>query len=148
MADAALAQSGTIEERKDLGTGDEALYAYWMGQEKIAEKEEGKWVKQARKIVQRYRDERPEATKNNNQFNILWSNVQTLLPTLYARTPKADVQRRFLDEDDMGRLASLLLERCISYSADYFEFDDVMGSVTEDRRDRSRRRRGQRRRPR
>lgn len=133
MADAALAQSGTIEERKDLGTGDEALYAYWMGQEKIAEKEEGKWVKQARKIVQRYRDERPEATKNNNQFNILWSNVQTLLPTLYARTPKADVQRRFLDEDDTGRLASLLLERCISYSADYFEFDDVMGSVTEDR---------------
>lgn len=128
-----VAASGTIEERKDLGTGDAAIWAYWMGQEKIAEKGENKWVKQARKIVQRYRDERPEAAKNNNQFNILWSNVQTLLPTLYARTPKADVERRYRDEDPTGRLASLLLERCISYSADYFNFDDVMGSVTEDR---------------
>jgi len=133
MVDPTLSQTGTIEQRKDLGSGDAALYAYWMGQEKIAEKEERKWVKQARKIVQRYRDERPEATKNTNQFNILWSNVQTLLPTLYARTPVADVERRFRDEDPTGRLASELLQRAITYSADHFNFDDLMESVTEDR---------------
>jgi hypothetical protein len=117
LADAALAQSGTIEERKDLGTGDEALYAYWMGQEKIAEKEERKWTKQARKIVQRYRDERPEATKNNNQFNILWSNVQTCCRRSTRARRRPTSRGEFLDEDDTGRLASLLLERCISYSA-------------------------------
>jgi hypothetical protein len=133
LADLAQSQSGTIEERKDLGTGDAALYAYWMGQEKIAEQEEKKWRGQAKKIVKRYRDERSEANKGNNQFNILWSNVQTLLPTLYARTPKADVERRFRDEDPTGRLASTLLERSILYFADHFNFDDVMGSVTEDR---------------
>lgn len=133
MVDPTLAQAGTIEQRKDLGSGDAAAFAYWMGQEKIAEKEERKWVKQARKIVQRYRDERPEANKNNNQFNILWSNVQTLLPTLYARTPVADVERRFRDEDPAGRLASELLQRSIQYSADHFDFDDLMESVTEDR---------------
>src|SRR5882724_5335745 len=126
-------QTGTIEQRKDLGTGDEALYAYWLGQEKVAEREERKWVKQARKIIQRYRDERSEATKDNNRFNILWSNVQTLIPTLYARTPVADVERRFRDEDPTGRLASELLQRCITYSADHFNFDDVMLAVTEDR---------------
>jgi hypothetical protein len=127
------AQSGTIETRKDLGQEPDATYQYWMGQEKIAEREERKWQKQARRIVQRYRDERSDAQKDTNRFNILWSNVQTLIPTLYARTPKADVERRFRDDDPTARLASTLLERCITYSADYFEFDDVMVSVTEDR---------------
>jgi hypothetical protein len=126
-------QTGTIETRKDLGSEPDATYAYWMGQEKIAEREERKWIKQARKIVQRYRDERPEADKQTNRFNILWSNVQTLIPTLYARTPKADVERRFRDDDPTARLASTLLERCITFSADQFDFDDMMGAVTEDR---------------
>lgn len=126
-------QTGTIEERKDLGSGDEALYSYWMGQEKIAEREERKWLKQARAINRRYRDERSEATKDNNRFNILWSNVQTLIPTLYARTPVPDVERRFKDEDPTGRYASEILQRCIGYSAEHFGFDDVMLAVTEDR---------------
>jgi hypothetical protein len=122
-------QSGTIETRKDLGTGTDATWAYWMGQEKIAEREERKWIRQARRIVARYRDERPEANKDTNRFNILWSNVQTLIPTLYARTPKADVERRFRDDDPTARLASELLQRCITFSADSFEFDDLMAAV-------------------
>jgi hypothetical protein len=122
-----------IEERSDLGNDDAGLYAYWMGQEAIAEKEEKKWIDQGRKIVKRYRDERPEATKNTHQFNILWSNVQTLIPTLYGRTPKADVERRFKDADPVGRLASTLLERSLEFSLDAFDFDEVMESVVEDR---------------
>jgi hypothetical protein len=132
VVDTVQGQSGTIDSRKDLGTGDEAIFAYWMGQEKIAEKEELNWYKKARKIIKRYRDERPESNRDT-KFNILWSNVQTLLPTLYARTPKADVERRFLDEDPTGRLASILLERSITYSADHFDFDAMMLAVTQDR---------------
>lgn len=132
MVDPVQGQSGTIDTRKDLGTGDAAVWAYWMGQEKIAEKEENLWYKKARKIIKRYRDERPESNKDT-KFNILWSNVQTLLPTLYARTPKADVERRFLDSDPVGRLASILLERSLSYSADRFDFDSMMLAVTQDR---------------
>src|ERR1700761_2074434 len=132
MAEPTGAESGSIDDRKDLGTGDAAVWAYWMGQEKIAEKEETLWYKKSRKIIKRYRDERPESNKDT-KFNILWSNVQTLLPTLYARTPKPDVSRRFLDDDPTGRLASTLLERALSYSADHFDFDDMMLAVTEDR---------------
>ncbi len=127
-------QTDNIETRKDLGTGDEALYAYWMGQEKIAEKEERKWVKQAREIIKRYRDERPESIQSTHRYNILWSNVQTLIPTLYARTPKPDVSRRFTDPDqDTARFASMLLERTLEHQTDSFDFDDVMKAVVEDR---------------
>jgi len=84
----------SIETRADLDSGDAGVYAYWMGSEAIAERDERKWIKRAREIVKRYRDERPESMGSTHRYNILWSNVQTLLPTLYGRTPEADVQRR------------------------------------------------------
>lgn len=137
-------QSGQVETQADMGKGEEGLHAYWMAQEAIAEKEESAWVKQARKIVQRYRDERPQSDatqtlrKDASRFNILWSNVQTLLPTLYARTPKAEVERRFRDADPPARLAATLLERCLAYSCDpgdeeKSDFDLTMEAVVEDR---------------
>jgi len=126
-----------IETRDDLGkpNDDAAVYAYWMGQEKVAEKEERKWIKKAREIVKRYRDERPESMDTTHRFNVLWSNVETLKPTLYARTPKPDVRRTFGDDDPIGLFAAELMQRCIEYSCDAHEhhFDSVMKAVVEDR---------------
>src|SRR5262245_55454083 len=96
-----------IEAVDDLGSGDAARFAYWEMQERIAEKEERAWIRRGREIVRRYRDERPSAAQATTRFNILWSNVQTLQPTLYARTPKPDVERRFRDQDPTGRLAAI-----------------------------------------
>src|SRR6185312_12355620 len=104
------------ETRADLGKDEPGLWAYWMAQDRIAAHAESKLQKRGRKIVERYRDERPEAMAYTHRLNILWSNVETLLPTLYARTPRADVERRFRDQDDVGRLASEILQRTLSYS--------------------------------
>lgn len=122
-----------IDQRSDLGTGDSATYEFYMGEDRIAGRDEEKWKKRGRKVVQRYRDERPQTGPGVHRMNILWSNVQTLIPTLYARTPKPDVQRRWLDQDDTGRLASLLLERAIGYSLENSDFDSVMEAVVQDR---------------
>jgi hypothetical protein len=126
-----------IETRDDLGpeNSDAARWAYWMGQEKIAEKEERKWIKQGREIVKRYRDERPESIQSTHRFNIFWSNVETLKPALYARTPKPDVRRTFGDDDPVGLFAAELLQRCLEYSCDAHDkhFDSVMEAVVEDR---------------
>jgi hypothetical protein len=128
-----------IETRDDLDPGEVGVFEYWQGQEDIAEKDERKWIKKSREIIKRYRDERPDAAnaQNRSRFNILWSNVQTLLPTLYGRTPKPDVVRRFLDADPTARMAATLLERCLAYSidaaSDEADFDAVMESVVEDR---------------
>ncbi len=122
-----------IETQDDLGVGDAAAFAYWETQERIAEKEERAWIKRAREIVKRYRDERPQGGARMSRFNILWSNVQTLQPTLYARTPRPDVERRFHDQDPTGRLAAILIERCLAYAVDAFDFDAVMRAVVQDR---------------
>jgi hypothetical protein len=71
-----------------------------------------KWEARTNKIVKRYRDDnRNQNTNETAKFNILWSNVQTLIPAVYARLPKADVSRRFGDNDPVARVASQLIER-------------------------------------
>ncbi len=127
------ASTDRIEVRDDLGTDDAAKWSFWVGEDRIAGKEDEKWHKRGRKIIQRYRDERPQTGNSVHRLNILWANVQTLKPALYARTPKPDVQRRWLDQDDTGRLASVLLERALSYSLENSDFDRVMEAVVEDR---------------
>lgn len=128
-----------IEDRADLGTGEDAVWDYWMGQERVQERESKRWMERGRRIVRRYRDERGGSESQGgrvHRFNILWSNVETLRPTLYARTPKPEVMRRWLDQDDTGRLAGQLLERAITYSLDPAggsPFDAMMTAVVQDR---------------
>jgi hypothetical protein len=93
------------------------------------------WCKRSEKIVKRYRDD--SRTKSDNEtakFNILWSNVQTLIPAVYAKLPKADVSRRFSDNDPVGRVASLLIERALDYEIEHYpDFRATMKNAVEDR---------------
>ncbi len=62
-----------------------------------------KWEARAQKIIKRYRDDnRSQNTNETAKFNILWSNVQTLIPAVYARLPKADVTFDVLEKADAG----------------------------------------------
>ncbi len=88
---------------------------YWLGQIETYDKKFLKWQERSKKIVKRYRDERPETEARASKFNILWSNVQTLQPALYSTPPKPNIERRFQDDDDLGRIASQVLERATSY---------------------------------
>jgi hypothetical protein len=73
-----------------------------------------KWENRTKKLIRRYRDDSRSVTGNDTaKFNILWSNVQTLIPAVYARLPKADVSRRFGDNDPVGRVAAQLVERAL-----------------------------------
>lgn len=132
ITDSALMQSAPVEKPSDFGPPPEGTVAYWMAQDKLAEKLERRWIKRARNIVRRYRDERGAALADVHRYNVLWSNVQTLKPALYGRTPKAEVDRKFKDQDDTGRLASIILERAVTNSLDSCDFDSQMQAVVED----------------
>ena len=96
-----------------------------------------KWEARVTKIIRRYRDDQGTGTGMGNEaarFNILWSNVQTLIPAVYARLPKADVSRRFGDNDPVGRVASLLIERVLDYEIEHYpDFRSTMRHAVEDR---------------
>jgi hypothetical protein len=107
---------------------------YWHDQIETAQKTFDKWEKRGQKVVKRYRDERDAIEMPRMKFNILWSNIQVLFPSLYGRQAKPEVSRRFSDQDPIGRLASTMLERVMEYETTQFaDFDNAMRGVVEDR---------------
>lgn len=107
--------------------------AFWCSQIDWYEKEFSTWEKRSKKIIKRYKDERSDAEQGRSQFNILWSNVQTLAPAAYNKPPVPNIDRRFQDDDKLGTVASQILERCVSYYVDADNFDDIMKQSVLDR---------------
>ena len=94
-----------------------------------------KWQARTKKIIKRYRDDtRGQTLTESAKFNILWSNVQTLRPAVYAKLPKADIGRRFGDNDPVGRVAGQLLERAIDFEIEHYpDYRSTMSYCVEDR---------------
>lgn len=116
-------------EAKDMQSLGEA----WRVQLDLAERTDKDWIARGEKVVKIYRDERP-AHDGDSKFNILWSNVQTLFPAMYARTPRVEVVRRNKDAEPVARTAAIVLERCLQYELDqYPDFDEAMRLCVTDR---------------
>lgn len=94
----------------------------WLSEWHLAERREKPWRESTEKILDLY------SSKNRagNSFNILWSNTETLRPAIYNSTPTADVRRRFRDPDPIGKIASTVLERGLTFSIDQYDFDGEM----------------------
>lgn len=104
------------------GAGEGALdpTVAWLKEEiDTFERENEKFIKRGRKIQKKYKDTRSPREDTQTRYNILWANIQTRLPALFARTPKPVVERRFKDKDPIGRTAAEILERSISYTLDH-----------------------------
>lgn len=83
------------------------------------DKEFSKWMNRSDKILRRYRDER-QTNSTQSRYNMLWANVNTLKSATFSRMPKADVSRRFKDNDPVGRVASLILERAMDFEITHY----------------------------
>ena len=105
----------------------------WLDSLEYAKKEQESWEKRAEKIVKRYRDDRSEMS-SGKKYNILWSNVRTLVPAVYSKKPKAYCQRRNKDSDPVARCASTLLQRALQYEIDqYSDYDEALKHSVLDR---------------
>lgn len=127
-------QTQAVESPTEYGADRKGLARRWQVELELAEKECRSWIERGRKIVKRYRDERDATEDGAKRFNILWSNIQTLRPAVYSKKPKPEVSRRFKDQDQVGRVASLILERCLEYELEqYGDFDSALKNSVEDR---------------
>lgn len=106
----------------------------WLNHISAYEREFKKWEGRADKIVKRYRDESRSKSDGLSKFNILWSNVQTLVPATFARIPQPDVSRRFKDNDPVGRVASMIIERALDFEIqNYPDYRQTLKSCVQDR---------------
>jgi hypothetical protein len=84
------------------------------------DKEFSKWMNRTDKILRRYRDDR-QVNSTQTRYNMLWANVQTLKAATFSRMPKPDISRRFKDNDPVGRVASMILERAMDFEVTHYE---------------------------
>lgn len=129
--------------RKDIGL--KGPLNEGKGQKLKPDEEVRSWLEKldsARKLEKEFRKEGQRVTalyegakKKTHQYNILYSNTETMLPALYNSTPRPVVQRRFKDADALGKMSAQAGERILAYliddgNAKYTTFDEVMKSAT------------------
>ncbi len=122
----------SLADRKRVTSGLKS----WLDDVAQYEREFKKWEGRSDKILKRYRDEfrSGQTGYTEARFNVLWSNVQTLEAATFARLPKPDVSRRFRDNDPVGRVASLILERGLDYEISHYpDYRATLKGMVQDR---------------
>ena len=110
-----------------------ALQARWVLEIDRYERKAQNFVKRGKKINERYTNEKKDEESGMVRYNVLWSNMQTLRPALYGKDPTPEVERRFKDKDPIGRTASDVIERCLSFMISKQGFGDTMRLAVLDR---------------
>lgn len=108
----------------------------WHDEIRAAEQELRKFHERGKGANKRFLDERDNLNALNKWFNIYYANTNILESALYAQLPKPAVSRRFTDHnDDVGRVASLIIERAITQDLDdpTDMFDSTMRHAVQDR---------------
>jgi len=130
MAEAAPAQDPASTD-PDEARRLQQCAAKWIAELTSSEKAQRQWLERAKKIVRRYKKDDSQLVKDR-RFSMLWSNTQTVHPAVYSRPPQPVVARRFQDADPVGRLASEVLERALTYSIDTQGLDGVLRQASFD----------------
>lgn len=107
--------------------------ADWLELIERAERYFRDWQDRADSIDKIYSDLNFLATtRRDRQFALFWSNIQVMLPAIYARPPVPVVTPKFKDRRPLYRTASELLERCAIVSFDTSDIDATMLAVRDD----------------
>lgn len=89
------------------------------------------WNDRADRIDQIYSQSRKLAGLDND-FSLFWSNIQVMLPAIYARQPIPVVSTKFMGRDRVYAVASEFLERNVIVSFDRSEMNGVMLGLRDD----------------
>lgn len=132
----------TSNNQDDESSEDRFNVQSWLNKIGKARKKEQKWRERAKKCIKIYRDDDSSTDENarsyrtyddnDTSFNILWANIETLLPALFSAVPNPDVRNRYLSQDKNAEAAGQVLERCLSYSLDTYNFPRIMKAAIKD----------------
>ena len=106
---------------------------YWIREISAAKKRDKRFLKEGKRVLEIYDGGSGDEAKKQ-PFSLLYSNTETLLPALYSAIPRPVVQRRFKDEDPIGKSAATAGQRVLEFMLDtnmeeYESFDEAMRSA-------------------
>lgn len=130
-------ETGQTDSRRDFA--EPKLASQWLAEIKAYEVTYKTWSTQCKAILKRYRNETSGTASGDDgltaakpEFNVLWSNVQTMAPMVYSRTPKASISRKWKDKNPIGRAAAVILERATQSEIDSGGLDSAMRGSRDD----------------
>lgn len=125
------AESGAnlvLKRPEEIESTPAGIVRRWLAELELADQEEKDWRKESEALWKKYQAEKAAASS----FNIFWANTEIITAAIYNSTPQPDVRRRFRDADPVGKAASQILERSLSYQIDDYEFDDIIDDMVLD----------------
>jgi hypothetical protein len=134
-----------VNEASPIGIQDPVLEQFqreeyknkWCDELEASKKERKDWLEKGYLILERWGDKRVAGTESRSlrsSLNLLYAYTELKMGALYARTPDPDVKRRWNDPDDqVGRVASIVLERDIEFELDEDNFDSTFKCILFDR---------------
>ena len=88
--------------------------AKWLEEIRLAEKREDDWAKDAERAESIFLSGCTDgANKDEAEFNILHSNVETIVPSIYNSAGKPDIRPRHNSGDPLAKLVADVYERAI-----------------------------------
>lgn len=130
MADTEAQQNaGILESPEDVKT-KAAFVRRWLDAIELSSEEEKDWRKdseEARKVYEAGAD-----APTGTAFNLYYSYIETVVPSLFNSTPVPDIRRRHNDRDPTAKEGADTIERVLSYSVDEYDFDDGFADATFD----------------
>jgi hypothetical protein len=118
----------SLKELQELG-------AKWIERIRLREKAEEDWNKDAEEAEAAYLSaEKCDGKDGYKQpdFNILHSNVETIVPSIYNSTPKPDIRPRHNNKDQAAKQFADLFERAISAQVDDNVLDVEIEATAQD----------------
>lgn len=122
-----------------LGTSLRERGKIWLERVESAGKKEKQWLDDAKKATDAYTNEgTPDAYGDKvidyggYDFNILFANVETIVPAVINSPPVPDIRRRFQDEDPAARIVSDIIERAIRVQIDDSRLQTELEATAQD----------------
>jgi hypothetical protein len=115
-----------LQERDRL----ERLGREWMKRIRAQQEREKAWCDDAREAERDYLVD--EENGDAPRFNILHSNVETIVPSTYNSTPSPDIRPRHNAGDPMAKVVCDILERAIATQIDDERLDTEIEATAQD----------------
>lgn len=118
-----------MEQEAEYTAADlDRIGAKWIEKIRQAEKREEDWFKRAEKAEKAYLADEKDAP----EFNILHSNVETIVPSIYNSAGTPDIRPRHNAKDELGKLVADILERSILSMIDDNRMDTEVEEAAQD----------------
>ena len=122
----------SVETTAELGD----VVTRWRAELASYDRHAEEWLKECDDIVSRFMLRERYATAieddTKSKFNVLWSNTEIQIPTVFSQAPMPHVRRRFRDKDMAARMASMMLERGLSTDLEFDEIEFVADRLVLD----------------